>query len=266
MIAEQNQEMSQDERRIFLIRTLMRESKELAKMNIAIPDTEESQEDLLRALFNIRPPRPASVDFLTIQDAYLRERLREKGVTDIEDLKPAAPYTYIWRGDIVTIACDAVVNAANRDLLGCFMPGHDCVDNVIHTFAGIQLRLECAKIMRQQGHPEPPGRAKMTAAYNLPARRIIHTVSPVVRGGATHEDDKLLGSSYRSCLELAEQNGLQSIAFSCLATGEFQFPATRAAKIAVVTVNRYREETGSRIRVIYDVFTKEDEEIYNELV
>lgn len=265
MAAEQDG-MTQKERRLYLIRSLMRESKEMMRMNVDIPQSEESQIALLRALFNIRPPRPASVNFLTIQDAYLKECLREKGTTDSAALRPVAPNTFLWRGDITTIRCDAIVNAANKDMLGCFIPGHKCIDNAIHTFAGVQLRLECAKIMRQQGHPEPTGSAKITSAYNLPSRKIIHTVGPIVRGGVSSEDDRLLSECYRSCLRLAEQNGMQSIAFCCISTGEFQFPATRAAKIALVTVNRYREETGSRIKVIYDVFTEEDEEIYNDLL
>lgn len=266
MTAEEYADLTQDQRRLFLIRALLRESKDLTRMDIAIPPEEESQQDLLRALFNIRPPRPASVHFLGIQDAYLQERIAEKGITDYASLKPVAPDTYLWRGDITTIACDAIVNAANSEMLGCFVPGHRCIDNAIHTYAGIQLRLACAKMMRQQRHSELPGRAKITAAYNLPSKRILHTVGPIVRGGVSHEDDRLLESCYRSCLELADQNGIESIAFCCISTGEFQFPATRAAKIAINTVDRYREQTGSRMKVIYDVFSEEDEEIYNDLL
>ena len=257
---------TQSERRLYLLRALLRESQELSGLSIPLPEDERSQRDLLRTLFNRRPPRPVSVDFLAVQDAYLQEELREMGITDIDDLMPEAPYTYLWRGDITTLRCDAIVNAANRELLGCFIPYHKCIDNAIHTYAGVQLRLECARIMRQQGHPEPSGRAKITRAYNLPCRHIIHTVGPIVRGGVTPADDRVLGESYRSCLETAAANGATSIAFCCLSTGEFQFPRGRAAKIAVVTVNRYRQETGSRMKVLYNVFTEEDEEVYRDLL
>lgn len=266
MFAEQIEDMPQEQRRLFLIKALMHESKELSKVDVPIPVEEEAQRDLLRALFNIRPPRPATINFLGIQDAYLRERIEEKGITDIEDLRPIAPDTYLWRGDITTLRCDAIVNAANADMLGCFIPGHKCIDNAIHTYAGIQLRLTCAKLMRRQGHPEPTGHAKITSAYNLPSKHILHTVGPIVRSGVTREDDRLLASCYRSCLELAEANAVKSIAFCCISTGEFQFPATRAAKIAQVTIDRYREETGSRMKIIYNVFTEEDEEIYHGLL
>lgn len=266
MSSGQNQPTTQRERRLYLIRSMIRESHDLSKLDIDIPDSVESQRDLLRTLFNIRPPRPASVEFLSIQDAYLQECTRKKGITHIADLRPSAPGTYLWRGDITALECDAIVNAANREMLGCFIPGHKCIDNAIHTFAGVQLRLECARIMRLQGHPEPAGQAKITGAYNLPSKHIIHTVGPIVRGGVKPEDDRLLGSSYRSCLEIADMNGLRSIAFCSISTGEFQFPAVRAAKIAVVTVNRYRQETGSDIKVLYDVFTQEDEDIYNDLL
>lgn len=266
MSPEQIQAATQSERRLYLIRSMIRESHELSALNIKIPGSENSQKDLLRTLFNIRPPRPASVDFLEVQDTYLQECTREKGITDYTDLMPVSPDTYLWKGDITTLKCDAIVNAANSEMLGCFVPGHKCIDNAIHTFAGVQLRLECARIMRLQGYPEPAGQAKITGAFNLPSRHIIHTVGPIVRGGVTPDDDRLLGSCYRSCLELAESSGVRSIAFCCISTGEFQFPATRAAKIATVTVNRYRKDTGSSIKVIYNVFTENDEVIYNDIL
>lgn len=265
-MADEIQQMTQQERRTYLIRALLHESKELSGMAVQIPADENEQRQLLRALFNVRPPRPASVAFLAVQDAYLRKETEARGITDSAALAPAAPFTYLWRGDITTIRCDAIVNAANSEMLGCFIPGHQCIDNAIHTFAGIQLRLECAKIMRRQGHPEPMGQAKITSAYNLPSKRILHTVGPIIRGTVSREEDRLLGSCYRSCLELAEANGIRSIAFCCISTGEFHFPATRAAKIALVTVDRYRQDTGSDIGVIYNVFSEVDEEIYHDLL
>ena len=187
-------------------------------------------------------------------------------MTDPRDLTPAGPGAYLWQGDITTLRCDAIVNAANSALLGCFCPNHGCIDNAIHTFAGVQLRLACAELMQRQGHDEPPGRAKITPAFNLPCRYVIHTVGPVVDGGLTGRHCALLASCYRSCLELADRAGLRSIAFCCISTGEFRFPHDRAAAIAITTVREYREQTQSGIQVIWNVFKDEDCRIYRELL
>lgn len=258
--------MTQKERGEYLLKMLIRESKEMSQLSITIPKGELAQWDLMRALFNVRPPRPATTDFLRIQDAYLRELTEKKGITQFSSLRPVEPHTYLWRGDITTLACDAIVNAANRDMLGCFVPGHKCIDNAIHSFSGIQLRLECSRIMHEQGHVERTGTAKMTNAYNLPCRRILHTVGPIVRTRPTKTDQDLLASCYWSCLELADQEGLGQVAFCCISTGEFRFPAELAAQIAVDTVNMYREQTGSQIDVIYDVFTSTDFDIYEHIL
>ena len=218
-----------------------------------------------RALVNIRMPEEASEEFLKIQDEYLKEQLRLKGVTDIVDLNPVAPDIYLWQGDITTLKCGGIVNAANSKMLGCFCPNHGCIDNAIHTFAGVQLRAECAEIMEAQGYDEPVGKAKITKAYNLPCEYILHTVGPIVFGKLTPEHERALESCYLSCLELAEKYGLESLAFCCISTGEFHFPNARAAEIAVRTVNKYKKKMQSKIKIIFNVFKDTDYEIYAKL-
>ena len=196
----------------------------------------------------------------------MQEESRRKGITTLSDLEPIQKGIYLWRGDITTLQCDGIVNAANSRLLGCFCPNHGCIDNAIHTFAGVQLRLACAKLMRKQGHEEETGKAKITPAYNLPCRYVLHTVGPIIKGCLTQQDCDLLASCYRSCLELAEQNGLKSIAFCCISTGEFYFPNDKAAEIAIQTVKKYKERTPSEIEVIFNVFKELDYNIYRELL
>lgn len=231
-----------------------------------IPDTEQERTQWLRALMNVRQPRPVSRDFLRIQDAYLQAEIAQKGITEISDLQAIQPGIYLWQGDITTLSCDAIVNAANAQMLGCFCPCHGCIDNAIHTYAGVELRLECAEIMRKQGHAEPVGSAKITKAYNLPCWYVIHTVGPIVDGTITETDEECLSSCYRSCLTLADENRLQSIAFCCIATGEYHFPNRRAAEIAVRTVKNYKMQSKSRIEVIFNVFKDADYAIYRELL
>ncbi|MCD7842260.1 MAG: protein-ADP-ribose hydrolase [Lachnospiraceae bacterium] len=271
--------MTQDERRIYLIRELLSEEKQYRDMEI--PADEQQQKQLLRALFNIRMPKPVSPDFLEVQDQYLQEELRQKGITDVADLTPVQDGIYLWQGDITTLRCGAIVNAANSQMLGCFCPNHGCIDNAIHTYAGIQLRSACAEMMARQGQEEPEeperrgqlhlgeartGEAKITPAFNLPCDYVIHTVGPIVTGRLTVRDKELLASCYRSCLELAEQNGIRSIAFCCISTGEFHFPNERAAEIAVNTVKEYKEQTHSEIEVIFNVFKDNDLQIYRNLL
>lgn len=252
----------QSEKRLYLIRALLRERRE----DLSVPQEEQAQKRLLRALFNVRPPIPADEEFLRVQDAYLKEETRRKGVTDLADLAPIRPDIYLWQGDIATLKCDAIVNAANSALLGCFCPNHGCIDNAIHTFAGVQLRLACAELMAKQGHDEPTGQAKITPAFDLPCRYVIHTVGPIVGRRLTERDCELLRSCYRSCLALADEMQLESIAFCCISTGEFHFPNERAAEIAIRTVGEYKAETESKIKVIFDVWKNEDHEIYDRLL
>ena len=252
--------MTQDERRVYLIRALLDEQG----YRNEIPRDIFEQKRLLRGLFNVRPPEPASADFLAVQDAYLKEAIREKGVTTLAELSPIRPHQYLWRGDITTLAVDAIVNAANSALLGCFSPNHGCIDNAIHTFAGVQLRLACHEIMRTQGHEEPTGSAKLTPGFNLPAKYVLHTVGPIVSGRLTEKHCEQLASCYESCLRLAERYGLKSVAFCCISTGVFGFPQRDAARIAVETVKAYQKH--SSIEVVFNVFTEADLRFYEALL
>lgn len=256
--------MTQSERRLYLITELKKENRQYAELPVPL-DTAQ-QKRLLRALFNVRPPKPCDAEFLRVQDEYLREETRQKGVTDLATLTPIRPDVYLWQGDITTLKCDAIVNAANSTLLGCFCPNHGCIDNAIHTFAGVELRLACAELMAKQGHDEPTGRAKITPAFNLPCRYVLHTVGPIVGGRLTERDCELLRSCYRSCLALADEKQLESIAFCCISTGEFHFPNERAAEIAIQAVKDYKKETKSGIKVIFDVWKNEDYKIYTRLL
>lgn len=254
--------MTQAEKRIYLINELLAEQYS----EIQIPQGTQKQKQLLRSLFNIRMPLPVSDDFISIQDEYLREEIRQKGITNLNDLQPIEPDVYLWQGDITTLGCDAIVNAANNQMLGCFCPNHGCIDNAIHTYAGIQLRLACSELMKLQEHEEETGKAKITPAFNLPCRYVIHTVGPIISGKVTKKDEEQLSSCYRSCLELAEQNYLKSIAFCCISTGEFHFPNDKAAEIAVSTIKDYKEQTHSELEVIFNVFKDKDYEIYRKLL
>lgn len=256
--------MNQEQRRVFLIEQLLRERPSCRRQEI--PADSDRQKVLLRALMNVRRPGNVSPEFLRVQDEYLREELSEKLITRLADLTPVGEGLYLWRGDITTLACGAIVNAANSGMTGCYQPCHNCIDNCIHTYAGVQLRLKCAEIMEQQGYEEPTGQAKITPAYNLPCDYVIHTVGPIVQGKLTQEHCALLESCYRSCLELADENGVGSIAFCCISTGVFMFPNDKAAEIAVGTVQKYKAETGSKIEVVFNVFKERDEEIYRKLL
>ena len=256
--------MTQSERRRFLIEELLDEHTEYK--NMRIPAGEEEQKQLLRGLMNIRFPGAVSEDFLTVQDSYLREELNRKGITELDELQPASEGLYLWQGDITTLRCDAIVNAANSGMTGCYVPNHKCIDNCIHTYSGIQLRLECAEIMRRQGHEEQTGTAKITKAYNLPCRYILHTVGPIIHGKLKRRDCELVAQCYTSCLELAAKNQLESVAFCCISTGEFHFPNEAAAQIAVQTVKEFMEKETSVRKVIFNVFKDPDKEIYGRLL
>ncbi len=256
--------MTQAERRIFLIRHLLAEKGREATN---LPEDAPGQHRLFRALCNERPPLPVDDEFLAVQDAYLREASRERGVTALDAIpRTAGRRTRLWQGDITTLACDAIVNAANSALLGCFSPCHNCIDNCIHTWAGVQLRLACSDIMRRQGHREPAGRAKITPAFNLPCRYVLHTVGPIVSGrGPTDRDRELLASCYRSCLDLAAENGVRHVAFCCISTGVFGYPGEEAARVAVATVDAWLAAHAS-MEVIFNVFADRDRDIYARLL
>ena len=256
--------MNQSERRLFLIRSLLKENPEYRDMGI--PADANSQRQLLRGLLNIRAPRRSSPDFLQIQDEYLQKETAAKGITDVADLTPLQPGLYLWQGDITTLKCDAIVNAANSGMTGCYCPNHGCIDNAIHTYAGVQLRLACAEIMDRQGHPEPTGQAKITPAFNLPCRYVLHTVGPIINGRVTQRDRALLASCYRACLELAAKKRLESVAFCCISTGEFHFPNQIAAEIAVQTVKAFLKKQTSVKKVIFNVFKDMDKALYEKLL
>ena len=256
--------MTQAQRRLFLIQSLLKENP--AYRDLGIPADTNSQRQLLRGLMNLRAPQRADADFLQMQDAYLQDENAAKGITDVADLTPIQPGLYLWQGDITTLQCDAIVNAANSGMTGCYIPNHRCIDNAIHTFAGVELRLACAELMEQQGCPEPTGRAKITPAFNLPCRYVLHTVGPIIDGRVTKADKELLASCYRSCLALAAENNLESVAFCCISTGEFHFPNDLAAEIAVATVKEFLEKQTSVKKVIFNVFKDLDKAIYEKLL
>ena len=256
--------MNQSEKRLFLIQSLLNERPSCQKQ--IIPADSERQKILLRGLMNVRRPVRIGADFLQVQDDYLQDETAAKGITDVADLTPVQPGLYLWQGDITTLKCDAIVNAANSGMTGCYIPNHRCIDNAIHTYAGVELRLACAELMEQQGYPEPTGQAKITPAFNLPCRYVLHTVGPIISGRVTKADKELLASCYRSCLELAAENKLESVAFCCISTGEFHFPNEQAAQIAVETVNQFMNRKTSVKKVIFNVFKDLDKAIYEKLL
>lgn len=257
-----------------LIGELQKENRKL--QNLRIPQDRREKRALLRSLVNIRMPGPVSESFLLLQDAFLQQEAREKGITKASEILSAASEygcqgstaerISLWQGDITTLAADAIVNAANSRMLGCFVPCHGCIDNAIHTAAGIQLREACSELMQKQGHEEPAGGAKLTKGYNLPAEYVIHTVGPIVQGTLTERDCRLLESCYQACLKLAAEQGLKTIAFCCISTGEFHFPPQRAAEIAMETVIRFLKQDTRLDKVIFNVFKNEDLGIYKQLI
>lgn len=258
--------MTQDDRRLFLINYLLSENPRYK--NTEIPADPEAQWYLLRALMNVRPAMPISDDFLWVQDDYLSERIAAQGITDAAALPatPADPRLSIWRGDITTLRIDAIVNAANRQMEGCWQPNHACIDNCIHTLAGVQLRLKCHELMTAQGFDEPTGQAKITPGYNLPAKYVLHTVGPIIDHPLTQHDCDLLASCYTACLTLAAESGCRSIAFCCISTGVFHFPQDKAADIAVKTVQEFLKTATSMQQVVFNVFNEIDERLYCRLL
>lgn len=255
--------MEKGDRLDYLVNGLARER------GMAVPPGGEGERRrLLRALMNLRPPAPIDPEWLREQDAFLSAQREEKGVVEVMDLPVTAahPRISLWQGDITRLRSDAIVNAANSALLGCFQPCHGCIDNAIHSQAGLQLREECHRLMEAQGFPEPTGRAKITKGYNLPAKYVLHTVGPIIQGRVTASDREALASCYRSCLALAAERRLESVAFCCISTGVFHFPNREAAQIAVETVLRALEEQKGIRRVVFNVFQDVDRDAYRELL
>ena len=229
-----------------------------------IPRDPEERFMLYRSLVNTRPAAPVPGRFLQEEDKLLKSMIQEKGITDQADLPQPEPGISLWQGDITTLKCGAIVNAANSGMTGCYQPCHSCIDNCIHTFAGVRLRYKCQELMDEQGHEEPTGQAKLTPAYDLPCDYVIHTVGPIVRGRLQEAHCRLLESCYRSCLELAEENGIKSLAFCCISTGVFGFPKGPAAEIALRTVREFVQTHD--MRVIFCVFSDEDYDIYRRML
>jgi O-acetyl-ADP-ribose deacetylase (regulator of RNase III) len=253
----------------FIMNFLLEEQPEYRQLNI--PSDLVEKRRLMRSLMNIRPAQETSKYFLKAQDEELQNQLREKGIIEVNQTLPSRMDNRIklWHGDITRLKVDAIVNAANSQMLGCFVPLHSCIDNAIHSSAGIQLRLECNELMNKQGHPEPTGSAKMTKGYNLPSKYVIHTVGPIISiGRVTHREENELSDCYRSCLRLAGENNLKSIAFCCISTGEYRFPNQQAAEIAVRTVREYFDSyPGTGIEtVVFNVFQELDLTIYNKIL
>ena len=260
--------MNRSEQIQYLTQFLLEEMPQYRKQAEAFPPDDVSQRRLLRSLMNVRPPMPLAPEFLKVQDALLSAEREEKGVVDGDALPPTAgdPRLVLRQGDITRLRADAIVDADNSALLGCFAPCHGCIDNAIHSAAGLQLRDECSRLMEQQGRPEPTGQAKLTGGYNLPARYVLHTVGPIIHGRVTPQDRELLASCYRSCLKLASEHKLQSVAFCCISTGEFHFPNQEAARIAVQTVKEFLQTPTTVRKVIFNVFKDIDAKIYDDLL
>lgn len=256
--------MEQEKRLDYLIEFLRSEHDE----PISVPNSYVPKRELLRALVNVRPPRPVSDDFLKVQDTFLQEEKSQRGIVRLADIPAYGEDSRLslWQGDITRLEVDAIVNAANSKLLGCFVPGHLCIDNAIHTFAGVQLRQVCHEVMKEQGHDEPTGTAKITPAFNLPSQYVLHTVGPIVQDVSTQKHKTELACCYRSCLALAAEHGLDNIAFCCISTGIFGFPKKEAAEIAVRTVQEFLAQDTKTKRIVFNVFTEEDYMIYQSIL
>ena len=258
--------MTHEEQLRYLTQELLAENTQY--QNMVISENTQEQKNLLRALMNVRPPMPLKEEFLTVQDEYLSAERDMAGVVDGSALPPlrSDARLVLWQGDITTLKVDAIVNAANSGMRGCFRPLHSCIDNIVHSKSGIQLRLYCDELMNRQGYEEPTGQAKITPAYNLPSRYVLHTVGPIIEGRVTRHDRELLASCYRSCLELAAENSLESVAFCCISTGVFHFPNQEAAEIAVKTVTDFLKTQSSIKKVIFNVFKDTDKQLYRSLL
>ena len=266
-----NKEMTQNGRLDFLVEEFKADSVQYK--DLQTPEDTEGKRRILRSLMNIRMPRKMDEAVLSVQDEYLQERIRENGIVELADIPIIRDRMSIWQGDITRLAVDAIVNAANSQMLGCFVPMHTCIDNCIHTFAGVQLRAECARQMEQlksrygRDYEQPTALPMLTDAYNLPARKVIHIVGPIVQGRLTASLENDLAACYRNTLDMCLENGLKSVAFCCISTGVFHFPNKRAAEIAVQTVTGWlSEHPGGMERVIFNVFKDEDKAYYEQLL
>ena len=266
-----NEKMTQNGRLDYLVEEFKADSVQYK--DLQTPKDAEGKRRILRSLMNIRMPRNMDEAVLAVQDEYLQERIRENGIVEPADIPIIRDRMSIWQGDITRLAVDAVVNAANSRMLGCFVPMHTCIDNCIHTFAGVQLRAECNRQMNAlrirygRDYEQPTAVPMLTDAYNLPAKKVIHIVGPIVEGALTRKREDQLAACYRNTLNMCLENGLRTVAFCCISTGVFRFPNRRAAQIAVKTVTEWLSEHDSEMeRVIFNVFKDEDREYYEELL
>lgn len=265
------EKMTQEQRLDTLVEAFKADSVQYK--DLQTPEDNEGKRRILRSLMNIRMPRKLDDSVLALQDEYLRERIRENGIVTLSEIPMIRDGMSIWQGDITRLAVDAIVNAANSQMLGCFVPMHTCIDNCIHTFAGVQLRAECNRQMNQlrirygRDYEQPTAVPMLTDGYNLPAKKIVHIVGPIVEGRLTKALEQDLADCYRNTLDLCAENGLRSVAFCCISTGVFRFPNRRAAEIAVKTVSKWLDEHKGQIdRVIFNVFKDEDKAYYEELL
>ena len=266
-----NEKITQDQRLDFLVEEFKTDSDEYKELQT--PADTDGKRRILRSLMNIRMPRRMDESVLRVQDDYLKERIRENGIVEISDIPVIRDGLSIWQGDITRLAVDAIVNAANSQMLGCFVPCHTCIDNCIHTFAGVQLRAECNcqmnRLRKKYGrdYEQPTAVPMLTDAYNLPAKKVVHIVGPIVQYKLTPKLEKELADCYRNTLDLCAENGLRSVAFCCISTGVFRFPNKRAAEIAASTVEDWlSQHKGAMERVIFNVFKDEDRKYYEELI
>ena len=266
-----NEEMTQNQRLDYLVEEFKTDSVQYK--DLETPKDTEGKRRILRSLMNIRMPRNISSDVLRVQDEYLKGRSEEKGIVTLSDILEIRKGLSIWQGDITRLSVDAIVNAANSQMLGCFVPMHTCIDNCIHTFAGVQLRAECSRQMNQlrikygKDYEQPTAVPMLTDAYNLPAKKVIHIVGPIVQYKLTPELEKELADCYLNTLNMCLDNNLRSVAFCCISTGVFHFPNKRAAEIAVSAVDSWlSQHPGAMERVIFNVFKDEDKKYYEELI
>lgn len=270
---------SQEERVDFLLEKFKEDSVQYRELEVE--DDYENKRKALRSLMNIRMPRKMAEDIVKVQDEFLSIEATEKGIVTLSEIKtieeqygsshPFSNKISIWQGDITRLSVGAIVNAANSQMLGCFVPCHRCIDNAIHSAAGIELREECNHKMNQKRiqygktYEEPVGQAMLTKGYNLPAQYVIHTVGPIVSFRLTKELRQDLRKCYESVLKCCIDNGIRSVAFCCISTGEFRFPNKEAAHIAVDTVTKLLEKHGEQFdRVIFNVFKDLDLQLYEE--
>lgn len=263
--------MTQDQRLDYLLERFKEDSGKYK--NLQVGESTEDKRAALRSLMNIRMPGMMDEKTLEIQDEYLSRRLVEKGIVSLDNIPLNADKISIWQGDITLLEVDAIVNAANSQMLGCFVPMHACIDNCIHTFAGIQLRYECNQKMNQlrsihgQHYEQPTSIPLLTEGYNLPTKKVIHVVGPIVYGQLTKEHEKALADCYSNVLDMCLENGLSSVAFCCISTGVFHFPNQRAAEIATETVKGWlKEHPDAMDRVIFNVFKDNDRRLYEQLL